>query len=178
MEKKIVLKIAASLAAAVSIGLLVVTFANNREVPPIKKDLGRTLSITSYDVSAVRTGSDAGGCEWDSSKTEESKRYRRAVEKLLRMSMYEMTANVPEGCKTAYYAVDGMNGFTFPSGQLTIPPSGQYPPSQEGSFSHFYRVSFKRNDQEKPIEFCLDEADFTPAVATIEQTPELADCEF
>lgn len=84
----------------------------------------------------------------------------------------------PEGCKSAYYAADDMNSFKFLSGNLTIPPSGQYPPPASGVFNKFYRVNFTPIDGTPAREFCLEEADFLRVVATIEENPTLADCEF
>lgn len=57
----------------------------------LKKDLGRVLDIAPSDLVAVSTGSDAGGCGWDTSKTDEARMYRKMAEKLLRMAAYEMT---------------------------------------------------------------------------------------
>jgi hypothetical protein len=144
----------------------------------LKKDLGRTLEITPGDLVSLNSGSDAGGCSWDPSKTEDAFAFKKAVERLLRMSAFEMNDEAPEGCKAAYYAADDINSFKFVTGQLTIPPSGQYPPSPTGTFSHFYRVVFQKNDQSAPREFCLEEADFVAVVATIKENPKLVDCEF
>ncbi|MES2964198.1 MAG: hypothetical protein V4760_09935 [Bdellovibrionota bacterium] len=161
---------------ALLVGYLRDTATQNRKVS-YKKDLGRMLGLTPGDLVSVQTGSDSVGCSWNPLNTKEAGMYKKAVERLLRLPVYEMTPEAPEGCKTAYYAADDMNSYKFLGGRLTIPPSGQYPPPPTGVFSKYYRVSFQTGEQTEPREFCLEEKDFLMVVGVIKENPALADCE-